>query len=206
MRRLILSALISLSCFYGVEAASAAQEPTTQTIVFVRHGEKPEKGLGQLSCRGLNRSLKLPAIIKQKFGKLDAIFAPNPSDVIDDWGTHYAYVRPLATVEPTAISLGLPVDTRFGYKEIEKLAEALQVTAYQDATILVGWEHSKIVKIVRYIIRENGGEEGNVPKWSGDDFDSMYVLRITREGEKTRVAFEHGHEGLNGLPESCPTN
>lgn len=206
MRRLILSALISLSCFYGAPAAFAAQESTTQTIVFVRHGEKPEKGLGQLSCRGLNRSLRLPAVIDKQFGKPDAIFAPNPSELKDDDGTSYAYVRPLATIEPTAITFGLPVDTRFGFEDIDKLDKALQEPAYRDATVLVGWEHKQIVKLVRQIIRENGGEKRAVPKWSGDDFDSMYVLRITREGEKTRVAFEHSNQGLNNLPESCPTN
>ncbi len=51
---------------------------TTETIVFVRHGEKPAAGLGQLDCQGLNRALALPPVIAA-FGKVDAIFAPNPS-------------------------------------------------------------------------------------------------------------------------------
>ena len=34
-----------------------------ETIVFVRHGEKPEAGLGQLNCQGLNRALALPSVI-----------------------------------------------------------------------------------------------------------------------------------------------
>ena len=35
----------------------------TETIVFVRHGEKPANGLGQLDCQGFNRALALPAVI-----------------------------------------------------------------------------------------------------------------------------------------------
>ncbi|MFM0140759.1 histidine phosphatase family protein, partial [Caballeronia grimmiae] len=53
---------------------------TTQTIVMVRHGEKPDQGLGQLSCQGLNRAMKLPRIIEKKFGRPDAIFASSPSE------------------------------------------------------------------------------------------------------------------------------
>ena len=44
-----------------------------ETIVFVRHGEKPDAGLGQLDCQGLNRALKLPGVIKATFGKPNAI-------------------------------------------------------------------------------------------------------------------------------------
>lgn len=31
-----------------------------QTLVFIRHGEKPNNDSGQLSCQGLNRALALP--------------------------------------------------------------------------------------------------------------------------------------------------
>jgi len=203
MRRLILTALVSLFALNAAQSTAAAAS-ATQTVIFVRHGEKPEAGLGQLSCRGLNRSLKLPAVIAKQFGKPAAIFAPNPSEEKDDKGETYAYVRPLATVEPTAISLGLPVDTRFGFEDIDKLEEALDAPAYRNATVLVGWEHKQIVKLVRDIVKENGGDKHSVPKWSGDDFDSIYVLRMTRDGEKTDVQFERRNQGLNNLPETCP--
>ncbi len=203
MRRFILTAVGSLLALNAAQNFAMAAS-STQTVVFVRHGEKPENGLGQLSCRGLNRALKLPAIIAKQFGKPAAIFAPNPSEGEDDKGGTYAYVRPLATVEPTAISLGLPVDTRFGFEDIDKLEEALEAPAYRNATVLVGWEHKQIVKLVRDIVKENSGDKHSVPKWSGDDFDSIYVLRITRDGAKTNVQFERRNQGLNNLPETCP--
>ncbi|TNV09870.1 hypothetical protein FIC94_21120 [Ochrobactrum teleogrylli] len=203
MRRFILTAVGSLLALNAAQNFAMAAS-STQTVVFVRHGEKPENGLGQLSCRGLNRALKLPAIIAKQFGKPVAIFAPNPSEEKNDKGGTYAYVRPLATVEPTAISLGLPVDTRFGFEDIDKLEEALEAPAYRNATVLVGWEHKQIVKLVREIVKENGGDKHSVPKWSGDDFDSIYVLRITRDGAKTNVQFERRNQGLNNLPETCP--
>jgi hypothetical protein len=49
-----------------------------QTIVFVRHGEKPKQGLGQFNCRGLNRALALPKVIANTFGSPNFIFVPNP--------------------------------------------------------------------------------------------------------------------------------
>ncbi len=88
-----------------------------ETIVCIRHGEKPHGGLGQLTNRGLNRSLALPEVLLKKYGTPQFIFAPNPSEKVD--GAKYFYIRPLATIEPTAIRCGLPVNTEFGYLEIE---------------------------------------------------------------------------------------
>ena len=82
-----------------------------ETIVVLRHGEKAVGGLGQLNCMGLNRSLALPKLLIGRFGRADAIFAPNPASRVreNSFSTRsYSYVRPLATIEPTAIQLGLP--------------------------------------------------------------------------------------------------
>jgi len=40
-----------------------AATSATETIVLVRHAEKPEPHpIGQLDCQGLNRALALPAV------------------------------------------------------------------------------------------------------------------------------------------------
>lgn len=146
MRKIFLTVL---TCLLGTSASCAAPAATTETIILIRHGEKPKGGMGQLSCRGLNRSLKLPAVIAKDFGKPDAIFAPDPAKEKKDSGISYAYNRPLATVEPTAIRFQMPVDTRFGYDEIGKLQVALEQLQYSNATILVGWEHKQLYKLAR---------------------------------------------------------
>lgn len=64
----------------------AAEPTTTETIVMVRHGKKPDLGLGQLTCQGLNRALALPAVIAKEFGKPAAIFAPSPAETKIDSG------------------------------------------------------------------------------------------------------------------------
>jgi hypothetical protein len=106
--------------------AHARSDDARGTIVFIRHGEKPDKGLGQLTCQGLNRALALPKVIDKLFGKPDAIFAPNPSNQKEDNGKSYYYVRPLATVEPTAVQFGLPVDTSLDYSDAAGLQSALE--------------------------------------------------------------------------------
>jgi len=84
--------------------------------VLLRHGEKPPGGLGQLTCKGLNRALALPSVLIGRYGKPDFIYAPNPSMQVKDGRIlpTYSYVRPLATIEPTAIRLGMPVNTQIG--------------------------------------------------------------------------------------------
>ncbi|MGY5777945.1 hypothetical protein [Rhizobium sp. LEGMi135b] len=195
-----LLALVSLPSFAPL--ASAAE---TQTIVFMRHGEKPEAGLGQLSCQGLNRSLALPPVLTKLFGKPAAIFAPDPSKRKKDSGVSYDYIRPLATIEPTAITLGMPVDTSFGYEDIDDLKSELKKPAYAGKLIFVAWEHKQIVDLTRELMSENGGDAKAVPKWHGKDFDSLYVLRIGGNQAASAATFEKMAEGLDGRSENCPT-
>ena len=53
-----LAAMLLLLTLGAISAPAVAAE--RETIVFMRHGEKPPEGLGQLDCQGLNRALALP--------------------------------------------------------------------------------------------------------------------------------------------------
>jgi hypothetical protein len=184
--------------------ASADDAAKVETIVLVRHGEKPSAGLGQLNCQGLNRALALPPVIRRTFGKPAAIFAPNPAEQKADNGTLYDYVRPLATIEPAAIAFGLPIHAGIGQSRIDDLRLQLDLPIYHDAFVLVGWEHREIVRLAQALLKEHGGNVELVPNWNDDDFDSMYVLKIRRSGAATTASFEVSREGLNGQPTSCP--
>ena len=187
----------------GVVPANAAA-PSTQTIVFLRHGEKPALGLGQLNCQGLNRALALPSVIAREFGRPDAIFAPDPGKEKSDAGKMYDYIRPLATVEPAAIYFGLPVEADLGFLDTPALVRQLDAPEYRNAFVLVGWEHHKIVDAVQQIMTENGGNPMLIPDWKDDDFDSLYVVKVTHAGGPAAAAFELRHEGLDGQPVECP--
>lgn len=212
IRPLRIAASLAMAASIGAHAADTATVATVaaaaagnvETLVFVRHAEKPAAGLGQLSCKGLNRALALPAVIAAKYGKPDAIYAPDPGEQKDDGGQPYYYVRPLATVEPTAIQFGLPVQTPYGYSQAGKLGDALIDPKWRNRTVLVAWEHREIEKLARQIVSAHGGSADQVPKWKSADFDSIYVLRIDWSGDAPSVHFAHDREGLDGRPDDCP--
>jgi hypothetical protein len=173
-----------------------------ETIVCIRHGEKPPGGLGQLTCRGLNRALALPKVLLKKYGRPQFVFAPNPTEKVDPG--HYYYVRPLTTIEPTAIRCGLPVNTEFGYTEIKALEQELQKPEYQSAVIFVAWEHGLLDKFVKNLVEDNGGNPAQVPDWPGKDYDTIFLVKITHAKSGESVAFTIDHEGLNNLSDNCP--
>jgi hypothetical protein len=184
--------------------AVSAEPPVTETIVLIRHGEKPVEGLGQLNCQGLNRALALPFVIERLFGRPDAIFAPDPAQSKEDHGRPYDYIRPLATIEPAAILFGLPVDASVGFADIEALRHKLEASDYRNAVVVVAWEHHEIEKLARQLVTAHGGDPASVPDWQDEDFDSIYVVKLTQTDAGTAVSFELRHEGLDGKSAACP--
>jgi hypothetical protein len=176
--------------------------PTVETLICIRHGEKPRHGLGQLTCRGLNRALALPNVLLAKYGTPQFIFAPNPTQKVD--GNKYYYVRPLATIEPTAIRCELPVNTQFGYQEIKGLGQELQQPQYRQATIFIAWEHGLLDDFAKQEVKRYSGNPVQVPDWPENDYDTIFVLKITRSNDLATVAFTLDHENLNHLSADCP--
>jgi broad specificity phosphatase PhoE len=202
-----LGAMAFLAAVVVPGAGPALADPPVghETIVFVRHGEKPLLGLGQLDCQGLNRALALPAVLSAKYAKPAAIFAPDPSKRKDDDGGSYDYIRPLATIEPTAIRLGMPVDTTFGFDELAPLRDALERPAYHDATVVVAWEHRMIETLAKMILSAHGGAAAGVPTWKGEDYDSIYVVTLDWAAKGVTATFKRDAEGLDARSKSCPS-
>lgn len=198
--RRALRPLALLACIALPPLAQAAE----QKIIFIRHAEKPDQGLGQLNCRGLNRALALPAVLLAKFGKPDFVFASDPHEKKPDGGQLYNYVRPLLTVAPTAVQAGFPINTSFGFENIKGLQRELAAPRYQNAVVLVAWEHKKLEDMVKAMLAGTGGQPGAVPHWKGDDFDSIYVLTVQRDGGKAVASFRHEQQELNGQAAACP--
>jgi hypothetical protein len=176
--------------------------PTVETIVCIRHGEKPPGGLGQLTCQGLNRALALPKVLLGKYGTPQFIFAPNPTQKVD--GDKYFYVRPLTTIEPTAIRCGLPVNTQFGFREIKELETELAKPQYENTVVFVAWEHYLLDEFAKKLMTDNGGDAKEVPDWPGKEFDQIFVFKITSANGQKKISFTIDHEGLNGLSTDCP--
>jgi hypothetical protein len=194
---------LATATFTTTAVTPAAQTTTTETIVFFRHGEKPSGGYGQLTCQGLQRALALPSVLIGRYGAAQYLFAPNPTVTVPDAAGSFYYVRPIATIEPTAIRLGLPLNTRYGYNDAAGLQAELTSGQYASSIVFVAWEHQYLQTIVQNLINTYGGG-APVPAWVSGDYDSLYIVRLTNAGGSITAQFTREFEGLNNLSTICP--
>jgi len=165
-------------------AQTAAQTQNDLKIILIRHAEKPEKG-GNLTCKGLNRSLQLPGVIHQKFGIPDFTYIPSLK-----MGEKTSHARMFETVIPLAVKYNLTINSKFDEKDIAGLAADIKA---HKGTVLVIWEHSVIAGIVQAL-----GITDNI-NWPGDDYESIWIITFLN-GKPT---LSKDKEGLSPSDE-CP--
>jgi len=185
--------------------ADPSADRNVQTLVFVRHGEKPKEGLGLLTCQGLNRALMLPDWFAANFPPPDYIFAPDPkvkTTELHGDGQRYDYVRPLLTIGPTAIRLGVPVNTQLPFNDPGLLADTLLEPKYHDATVYLAWEHGNIVEFATALLTRFHSE-AKVPEWDNGDYDKVFVFTI-RWNKPRSLDFKVRSQNLGPISKSCP--
>ena len=202
--------LATIAVPLALEAVESRAQPVdgTQTLVFLRHAEKPGEGLGQLNCQGLNRALDLATVLPERFGKADYVFAANPSRHVEEGSKDqsYSYIRPLMTITPSAIRLGLPVNIDYGANDTDALAEELLRDKYRNATVYTAWSHGYLPDLINAVAGKALGEKRVITEdWSGDDFDTLYVLTLTWHDGKASLLSRNVRQGLNDGAHSCPT-
>lgn len=141
-------------------------------VVIIRHGEKPASG-GNLSCAGLNRALKLPAVLDTITGKPDYTYIPTIST-----GKKTSSVRMFQTVTPFAVAQNLTLNSKYAETDTKKAAAAV---LKKRGIVLMVWEHSNIPPLASAL-----GAPGKL-SWSGSDFDSIWILDF--KASKTSVKF-----------------
>jgi len=130
-------------------------------LVFIRHAEKPIEG-NNLSCQGINRSLKLPTVLFEKFGRPQRLLVPSV-----DLGVTTTTARMFQTITPFAIKYNISINTKFLVEEKKKVAKYLMK---RKGTVIITWEHNMIPKIVQTLgIKED-------LEWPGEDYDSIWVV------------------------------
>jgi hypothetical protein len=154
----------SVTACYSQDAA-----PTVQKVVLIRHGEKPDKG-DNLSCKGLNRSIQLPAVLN-KLGTINSIFVPSLGE-----GKSTSHSRMFQTATPYAVQHNMDINTK--YKESDPAGVATAIKK-QAGTVLVIWEHNNIPAIAKAL-----GVTENLA-WEKDDYDSLWI-----------ITFKNGHATL----------
>ncbi|MBK5516853.1 histidine phosphatase family protein [Pseudomonas sp. TH10] len=207
----VLPSLLAVSAvFLSLESSESRAQPVdgTQTLVFLRHAEKPEGGLGQLNCQGLNRAIDLSTVLPERFGKADYVFAANPTRNVEEGelDNSYSYIRPLMTISPAAIKLGLPVNIEFSANDTSDLARELLADKYHNSTIYTAWSHGYLPELINKVAdKAVGGKQHITDDWSGDDFDSLYVLTLTWHNGKASLQSHSYKQGLDNGRETCPT-
>ena len=196
--RFLLSAvclLLSISCVHAEE-----------TIVAIRHAEKPPTSLGQLTCKGLNRALALPKVLIPRYGKPDRIYAPDPAGRIGRLGNlSYSYVRPLMTIDPTAIQLEMPVNALIGFKNVGQLRKEVLAPENTNSVIYLALEHVYLNQFAKKLLKAYGKDPSVVPDWPDGEYDRIYVFRITDVDGKKDLAFSVEAQGLtDSLSDKCP--
>jgi hypothetical protein len=191
----VISLLIVLDC-------ARAQE----TIVAIRHAEKPPTSLGQLTCKGLNRALALPRVLIPRFRKPDRIYAPDPGTRIGQLGNlSYSYVRPLMTIEPIAIQLEMPVNALIGFKNVGQLRKEILAPENANSVIYLAWEHIYLNQFAKRMLKAYGKDPSVVPDWPNEEYDRIYIFRIKDVNGKKDLTFSVEQQGLNGsLSDKCP--
>lgn len=210
-RLLLLSlALVAAAVPLALEVVESRAQPVdgTQTLVFLRHAEKPGEGLGQLNCQGLNRALDLATLLPERFGNADFVFAANPTREVEEGSSDqsYSYIRPLMTITPSAIRLGLPVNIDYGANDTDELADELLSGKYRNATVYTAWSHGYLPELINTVAGKALGEDRVITEdWQGDDFDTLYVLTLTWRDGKASLLSRNIRQGLDGGAHSCPT-
>jgi hypothetical protein len=194
--------LLNAVCLLLFITCARAQE----TIVAIRHAEKPPTSLGQLTCKGLNRALALPKVLIPRYGKPDRIYAPDPGTRVGQLGNlSYSYVRPLMTIEPTAIQLELPVNALIGFKNVGQLRKEILAQENANSVIYLAWEHVYLNEFAKRLLKAYGKDQSAVPDWPNDEYDRIYVFRIKDMDGKKELTFSVESQGLTGsLSDKCP--
>lgn len=143
---------------------------TPNEVVIIRHGEKPIPG-NNLSCKGLNRSLKLPSVLPE-FGKFRQIFVPHLNSKNDTT----LQARMFQTATPYAIKYDLNINSNYDKSDFKGVVNA--ITA-ESGDILMVWEHQRIPALARAF-----GASSAPKLWNGKDFDSVWILTFPNNNTK----------------------
>jgi hypothetical protein len=182
-----------LSFVFAVSSAPAvgsrAHNPLANcTILIIRHAEKPDLGpdltpAGQARARsyvGFFEHLKLDG---KKFQPRHLFAAADSKD------SH----RPRLTLTPLSQAMKMPLDERFGSKDVAGIAQDLETHRY-GKDVLICWRHGKIPALMS-ALGANPSPLFSTGKWPGHVYDWMVELKFDDNGrikqKDVRLLHEH---------------
>ena len=176
-RALAFLALGGIYCSSAL-AQSAVNYLSNNTVLIVRHSEKPESGAG-LTPAGEARALSYAKYFEpfQEQGlsiSVDSLYAGADSKNSS---------RPRLTLEPLSKATGLPLHLNVGTKDAGALVVELKTEAHGRHP-LIAWRHGDIPALLTAF---GASPEKLLPggKWPDDVFDWVIVLTTRPDGELT---------------------
>jgi hypothetical protein len=159
------------------------------TILIVRHAEKPERG-PDLTPQGEARAKAYVNYFTHL--KIDG----------KPWHTTHLFAaadskdshRPRLTMTPLSAAIGMPLDTRFGSKDVTELAQDVQTHRYGH-DVLICWRHGKIPDLVTAL----GADPTPLfhgEKWPADVYDWVVELPFDGSGKIRTQDVKLIHEHL----------
>lgn len=136
------------------------------------------------------------------------MFAANPTRNVEEGelDNSYSYIRPLMTISPSAIKLGLPVNIDFAANDTSDLADELLHDRYHNSIIYTAWSHGYLPELINKVAEEAVGEKRPITEdWASSDFDSLYVLTLTWRNGKASLHSQSYKQGLDGGEQDCPS-
>ena len=170
------------------------------SVLIIRHGEKvgdskkDDDGGNDLSIQGSARATALPSLFVPAEPQLACEFDFDPPSFAGSYekvplkGSRPRFPtpnfifatqqsknskRPIETVAPLAIALGLPIDDGFKDKneDIKKMTQAiLNDFSFAGKVVLICWHHGKIPDIAKAL------GISRPPKWDGKVFDRVWQI------------------------------
>ena len=169
--RTLLASLFAL--FFSAAAFAAPAQ-----VILIRHAEKPEYG-SELSPQGQKRAEALAWFFQNnadvtRYGAPAAIYAAAPKH--ED-----SSVRSIQTVTPLAKALKMEINTEFTRGQTHKIAaDIMENPAYRGRMVLICWQHTNLVDIVRELAAYSGTAQAiqdSLPsEWPDGAFDRVWIL------------------------------
>jgi hypothetical protein len=175
----VLFVIVIIGSTFNKALAQNTPDKQIQKVVIIRHGEKPDKG-DNLSCKGFNRSLALPAVLYAKYKIPGKIYVPSMGNT-----KSASHLRMLETIIPFAVKYNIGINSKYDVDDVEDMATAILKTS---GYALVVWEHDKIDNLVKAL-----GADVKGMKWGNDDFDSIWIINF----QNGKPVFSTDKENVN---------
>jgi len=171
----------------SVEPVPAQDYLANNTVLIVRHAEKPDESTGDPNLTEAGRH-RAEAYVRyfQPFHEagmklqISALYAGADSA---------ASFRPRLTMEPLSKASGMPLNTTIGTKDPASMLALLRTQPHGD-TPLICWRHGQIPALLKTL---GAAPDSLLPggKWPDEVFDWVVVLHFDAQGRLTSQKLVH---------------